>query len=270
MISKKTYSTEMGIITYWTNELIKNRMTLVFLPGLTADHRLFTSQMEYFEDKFNVLVWDAPGHGESRPFVLDFDLDDKAKWLMAILGQEEIINYILVGQSMGGYVAQMFYELFPGKSKGFVSIDSCPLLRKYVTKLEIWGLYNVGPIYKWYPWKMLVRDGSNGCAVTDEGRRLMKEMMESFSKDEYCELAGHGYGMLAHGYDRDWKYKITSPILLICGEKDMAGSAKRYNRAWSKDLGVPVHWIKNAGHNSNTDKPEEVNKLIEEFAKSVC
>ena len=30
----------------------KDGITLVFLPGLTADHRLFDKQVEYFESKY--------------------------------------------------------------------------------------------------------------------------------------------------------------------------------------------------------------------------
>lgn len=39
---------------------------LVFLPGLTADHRLFEKQVEHFIDKAPLFVWDPPSHGESR------------------------------------------------------------------------------------------------------------------------------------------------------------------------------------------------------------
>jgi pimeloyl-ACP methyl ester carboxylesterase len=49
------------------------------------------------------------------------------------------------------------------------------------------------------------------------------------------------------------------------GEKDRAGSCVRYNKAWHKKTGIPIEWIKGAGHNSNTDEPDIVNKLIEEF-----
>ena len=79
-MTEKTYSTASGTIHYWTNGTNGgNAVTLVFLPGLTADHRLFDRQIEYFKDKFNVFVWDAPGHGASYPFELDFNLLDKAK-----------------------------------------------------------------------------------------------------------------------------------------------------------------------------------------------
>ena len=36
-------------------------------------------------------------------------------------------------------------------------------------------------------------------------------------------------------------------------------------RAWEKRLGNPVHWIEGAGHNSNCDKPDAVNALIEQY-----
>ena len=73
-MNEKVYSTHLGNIHYWINEIDKDRVTLVFLPGLTADHRLFDKQVEYFKDKYNVFVWDAPGHGVSWPFEFDFDL----------------------------------------------------------------------------------------------------------------------------------------------------------------------------------------------------
>jgi len=135
---EKTYKTNKGIIHYWISKFLdKNKDTLIMLPGLTADHRLFEKQIEYFKDKYNLFVWDAPGHSLSRPFDLDFSLMDKAKWLHDIIELESIINPIFIGQSMGGYVSQCYLELFKNSVKGFVSIDSAPLLKEYISNLEI-------------------------------------------------------------------------------------------------------------------------------------
>ena len=56
-MEEKVYSTPFGNIHYWINIIDKNKVTLVFLPGLTADHRLFDKQVEYFENKYNVFVF---------------------------------------------------------------------------------------------------------------------------------------------------------------------------------------------------------------------
>lgn len=56
-LTEKTHETTSGIIHYWIDKIDAGAVTLVFLPGLTADHRLFEKQIEYFKGKLNVFVW---------------------------------------------------------------------------------------------------------------------------------------------------------------------------------------------------------------------
>ncbi|HOG05388.1 MAG TPA: alpha/beta hydrolase [Paludibacter sp.] len=270
-MTEKTHKTASGIIHYWINEIDANAVTLVFLPGLTADHRLFEKQIEYFEDKYNVFVWDAPAHASSWPFEFDFNLMDKAKWLNEIFEHEKITRPVIVGQSMGGYVGQAFVELYPEKLKGFIAVDSAPLQRKYVTSTELWLLKRMEPLYLWYPWKSLLEAGVKGTAESKYGRKLIREIMMVYDGDKrrYAKLAAHGYKILAEAYEKNLPYKITCPALLICGEKDKAGLTLRLNKTWHKDSGIPIEWIKGAGHNSNTDKPDIVNQLIENFVEKL-
>ncbi len=81
MLLQREYRTRCGVIHYWIRKEKGAKATLVFLPGLTADHHLFDKQIAYFEGKYSVFVWDAPGHAASWPFDFTFDLFDKAKWL---------------------------------------------------------------------------------------------------------------------------------------------------------------------------------------------
>ncbi|MBQ6900615.1 MAG: alpha/beta hydrolase [Firmicutes bacterium] len=268
---EKIFETSCGAIHYWLNIVDYDGPTLVFLPGLTADHRLFDKQIEYFEGKYNVFVWDAPGHAASWPFEFGFDLMDKAKWLAGILEKERITRPVIIGQSMGGYVGQAFAELFPQKLKGFISLDSAPLQREYVTAAEIWLLKKMEPVYYYYPWKSLLKSGTNGVATTEYGRQLMHQIMMTYDGDKrrYARLSGHGFRMLAEAMEKNLAYEIKCPALLICGEKDRAGSCIRYNKAWHRKTGIPIEWIKDAGHNCNTDKPEIVNKLIERFVEDM-
>ena len=230
---EKTHETSSGIIHYWTNDIRADRKTLVMLAGLTADHRLFDKQTEEFESEFNLLLWDAPGHAASRPFELNFTLMDKAQWLHEILQKEKIEHPVLIGQSMGGYVSQCFMQKYPGETAGFVSIET----------------------------------GIEGVSKTEYGRSLMALFIDSYTKEEYYRLSDNGYRMLAEAMEADLPYVIDCPAVLICGVKDEAGSAKSYNRRWAKKEGLPIMWIENAGHNSNTDKPEEVNKIIRDFVR---
>ena len=170
----KIYSTPKGDIYYWTDFTAPDPLTLVLLPGLTADHRLFGLQVKAFVGRYRLLVWDAPGHGASRPFPLNFSLRDQAVWLHGILEQEGIQSFCLVGQSMGGYVAQCFLQEYPGEAAGFIAIDSAPLKRRYTTRWEIALLRHCGPVYRLYPWRALRVAGADGCADTPYGRALMR------------------------------------------------------------------------------------------------
>ncbi|MDI9473059.1 MAG: alpha/beta hydrolase [Tissierellia bacterium] len=266
-MKERIYETASGGIHYWIRVNDADRVTLVFLPGLTADHRLFEKQIEYFRDKYNVFVWDAPAHAASWPFTFDFDLMDKARWLQEILEQEKITIPVIVGQSMGGYVGQAFAQLYPDKIKGFISIDSAPLQKDYMTRMELWLLKRMETIYLCYPWKQLLKSGTRGVATSEYGRKRMYEMMMVYDGDRkrYYRIAGHGFKMIAEAVERDLPYTLACPAMLICGEKDKVGSTIRYNKEWHKRTNIPIEWIKNAGHNANTDKPEIVNRLIDTF-----
>ncbi len=47
-MQERIYHTASGDIHYWFNQVHESQPTLVFLPGLTADHRMFEKQVEYF------------------------------------------------------------------------------------------------------------------------------------------------------------------------------------------------------------------------------
>ena len=264
-MEQKVYPTPLGNIQYWVSTAHPEKPWLVFLPGLSADHTLFDKQMEYFCDCCPCLVWDAPAHGASRPFPLDFSMEDLADHLHGILDSEGVAQAVLVGQSLGGYIAQAYITKYPESVRGFVSIDSCSLSRKYYTALELAMLKNTKGMYMSIPWKWLLEWGISGTAVTPYGRDLLRKMWAVYTKEEYCSLADHGMRMLAEAVEARAEYPLPCPVLLLCGDKDNAGSARSYNRRWTKQDSHPLIWLKGAGHNANTDAPDLTNQLISDF-----
>ena len=204
-MEKKTLQTEKGRIVYWTsgsNQSGGDKDTgirIVFLPGLSADRRLFEKQTEYFSKSWNCLV--------------------------------------LAGQSFGGYVAQAFMSRYKSLVRGFISIDSAPLDRKYYSAAELWLLKHTYRLYMCFPWKLLVKSGSFSY-------RLLADALSMKPDIPAC------------------------PVLLISGKKDRQ-ITNIYNRRWAAGAGKSVHWIEGAGHNSNADRPEEINRLIESFLKEI-
>jgi len=268
-MEEKIYTTTSGNVHYWVDAPGAALPWIVFIPGLTADHTLFEPQLAYFEGKANILTWDAPAHAASRPYPLDFTMDDYARILHGILEAEGVQRPVYVGQSLGGYVGQVYLELYPGSFAGFISVDSAPMQRRYYQNWELTALDRMFRVYMSIPWPMLVEWAVRGVATSEAGRANMREMMGKYDRIEYCRLAAHGYRMLAQAARANRPYIIDCPALALCGEKDMAGSTKRYNKAWQMN-GMHVEWIPGAGHNSTLDAPEYVNACIEEFVRATA
>ena len=270
-MDEHSFQTRGGTIWYWTDVSAgEGSPWLVFLPGLTADHRLFDKQMEHFCGRARCLVWDPPAHGASRPFSLDFTMDDMARMLHGVLDDAGVERPVLVGQSMGGYVSQAFIDLYPDEAAGFISVDSAPLKRKYYPTWEVKALRHTKGMYQTIPWGMLKPWGAAGTAETPYGRELMRAFMDGYSKQEYVDLAAFGYRILADAIEAEGRaYNLDCPALLLCGEKDHAGDVRPFNRKWAKGEGIPLVWVPAAGHNSNTDAPVFVNAQIEAFLEGI-
>lgn len=148
---------------------------------------------------------------------------DKAKWLDEILSLNDFNNPIIIGQSMGGYIGQVYSQLFPKKIKGFVSIDSAPLQRDYTTSIEIWLLKQMETIYRYWPWKSLLKLGTYNVATSDYGRKLMYDIMMTYDgdKERYSQLVGHGYKIIANAIEANKHYEIKCQHYLYVVKKIM-------------------------------------------------
>ena len=261
-MKKKILPTEYGDVIYWiSDDFEEDKITLFFLHGLTASHKLFSKQIEYFDGRYNLLTWDAPAHGESRPYT-DFSYEKAAIAAQQILNENGIKKAVFIGQSLGGFITQSVIKRYPEVVSGFVSIDSTPFGEKYYSSSDKWWLRQIEWMSKIYTDKYLRKAIAKQCTTNNDSYMNMIDMLSSYDKKELCHLMGIGFaGFLVDNSD----IEIKCPVMLIVGEKDITGKVKKYNREWSETIGVPVTWIENAAHNSNDDNPEAVNNAIDEF-----
>lgn len=265
-MQKKIVSCENGTIKYWTTESIHpKRKSIFFLHGMTADHTMFEQQFEVFKKDYNLFAWDAPAHGESRPY-RNFSFFDTAECMLKILHDHHIRDVIVVGQSMGGYFAQAFIKKYPEKVKGFVSIGSTPFGHRYYSKTDIWFLKQVEWMAKLYPFHAMKKAIAKQVSVTQRAYDNMMEMLSTYDKTELYHLMGIAYaGFLKENADMD----IPCPVLLLVGEHDKTGKVKAYNKAWTKTTGYPLVLVPDAAHNANVDNPDFVNKHISDFIEGL-
>jgi 3-oxoadipate enol-lactonase len=79
---------------------------LVFLSGLGGDHRAFSRPQRYFAARFRTLAFDMRDAGRSDRFEGSYTTADMADDIAGCLGQIGAVGAHVVGQSLGGLVAQ--------------------------------------------------------------------------------------------------------------------------------------------------------------------
>ncbi|MBO4360011.1 MAG: alpha/beta hydrolase [Eubacteriaceae bacterium] len=259
-MQQKHIESQRGRTFYWTVDN-GSPITLVFLPGLSADHDLFRNQTEEFCREYSLIVWDAPAHGLSRPYD-GFTYPNAAEELRSILDAENISRCVLVGQSGGGFVAQSFYRQYPEAVAGIFAIGTCPYDPSYYSKSDLFWLRQTKWMFGMYPDRALRKAMAKVCADTGPARENMLGMLSVYPKKELCSLL---YSGLAGFIPEIGPMDIRCPVWLTVGEHDRTGKVMTYNRMWHEKEGYPLYIIEGAAHNANDDQPGRINGLLREF-----
>ncbi len=250
-------------LRYWFKK--GNGNVYVFLlHGAGCDHNMFEHMINIFDEKYNLIMWDARGHGMSKlDLEKHFYFYDMMEDLLILYKKHNISKAILIGQSMGGNLAQEIAYKYPEIVSCMVLIDTtnntAPL-----TNLEKFMLFFSKFIFKIYPWNLLINQSADACGNTKYVKKYVKECFSKMEKQVFIEIMMS----LITCLHEDKNYKFKNPVLVICGEDDKTGNIKKNAKLWVKDPAVILHIIENAGHNANQDNPDAVNKVICEFLKN--
>jgi pimeloyl-ACP methyl ester carboxylesterase len=97
---------------------------LVLLHGYPLDHHLWDEVLPLLEDTFDLITPDLRGFGESTTVDTPYTMDDYASDIAGLLDHLGIQKTVMVGHSMGGYVALAFAKLYPERISGLGLVSS--------------------------------------------------------------------------------------------------------------------------------------------------
>ena len=253
-------------IHYWTAGSA-DRPVVVFMHGATMDHRMFNAQVAVVAEMYRVVVWDAPGQGQSQPIGDSFTLQECAEDLFAILDQEAVDSAVLVGQSLGGYIAQVAYLAQPARVRAMAIIGSTCIALSY-TRAEIWALKATLPLFNLWPYGHLRRTIAQSTALQPGVQAYAQAAVDQISRADFLtiwkavSLAVDQTGIPGH--------HIAVPFLLTHGDQDKTGSIRKQAPTWAAyEPDCRYHVIPDAGHNANQDNPADFNAVLMEFLREV-
>ena len=247
-------------IHYWTGGKPYAPM-VVFTHGATIDHHEWDATLQCVGEHFGVMAWDLPGHGLSRPG--KFDLVEAEADLLALFDRLAVQKAIFVGHSMGGNLHQEMAFHHPERVTALAMLDCTWNFMELSSSDKFW-LKLARPIFKLYPYKMLIDQSVAVSATSKESQELLRKSMQQISKAEFVQVLMDATLCLRHEPD----YKITQPLLLMMGEKEATGNIRKAMPVWAEHEGVELVIIPNAKHAANLDQPELFHKHLLDFLLS--
>lgn len=229
---------------------------LVFLHGVGGGHHAWEDQVPYFGRLgYPSHAWDQPGYGKSA-VVEPYDLEQVSAALARLiesLGGEPVV---LIGHSMGGFIAQETYVRYPILVKAMALCFTSPAFAggssdftKQFLAARI-GPLDQGRTMAEIAAKLIPTMGSNS--------KLAEQIMAGVPPDTYRKAV-----TLLTTFDRRKELPgIKVPTLLVAGSEDKVAPPSVMEKMAGKIPGAEYVLMPDCGHLGPMDRPDAFNAIL--------
>lgn len=243
---------------------------LVFLHGVGGNHSNWRRQLATFASDYTCMAWDARGYGESDDGDEAVTIATFAADLLRVLDHAGCELAHLVGLSMGGMIAQQFWQDHPQRVASLALCDSAPGADDGLTAAQRRDFLRTrkAPLEAGFE----PRDIAPGVARALLGPTAIPEVaaelvasISSVRKVPYMRAldavaSWGGIGALE---------SIDVPTLVMVGEHDRLTTPDIARRMAARIPQARLVVIADAGHISNVENPLAFNAALAPFLSAV-
>ncbi|MFF0945956.1 alpha/beta fold hydrolase [Kocuria sp. CPCC 205300] len=236
---------------------------VVLLHGATMDHRMFGTQVgPLLEAGYRVMTMDLRGHGVSKPIGPGpLQVTDLADDVLALVGEVTADRFVVVGQSLGAYVAQNLVLRYPQRILA-LGIIGATCTTAPISRAELFLLRSSLLWFRLWPYGHLQGLMATSLALSPGVRAYAREAMSALSKQEFLAV----WDAVTRVPRPRPGYRIEHPLLLTHGDEDRTGTIARSAPAWAaRDPQARYEIVPDARHNANQDNPAFFNRVLVEF-----
>jgi pimeloyl-ACP methyl ester carboxylesterase len=256
MLIKKTSE-----ITYGVQE--GKGTPLVFLHGLCESHVIWLDFIENFKES-HIICIDLPGFGASEIYG-NGSIRAMAEAVYKVLQKENVTQCVLIGHSLGGYVALEYAKKHSEKLKGLGLFHSHPFEdsreRKDARRKSIAHIDNYGV-------STYVKQLFEGLAPTDfyeAHPEILQFLIEIGLKTKPHGVINALEAMRNRKLHDDTLRELSCPVLFIVGEKDQLISRANSLGQLSLPKLAAIHLLPNVGHIGMFEDKENTQQIVHRF-----
>ena len=247
---------------------IGSGIPVAFIHGFPHNRTLWSPQVSGLLDRARCIAPDLRGFGESSrhgPFSIDQFADDVAM----LLGTIGIRRAVVVGLSMGGYVAFSLWRRHRSLVRGLVladtraGADSDETRSKRLALIDVARTRGSGAVADGQITGMIGKTTrAKRPAMIDEVHR----MLESASVEG---IVGALEAMMARADSTATLATIDVPTLVVVGDEDVLTPPSEAEILRDAIRNSRFEVIEQAGHVSNLERPAAFNHVLSEFLASL-
>jgi pimeloyl-ACP methyl ester carboxylesterase len=221
--------------------------------GYSATCRMWDGQIAVLKDRFQVIVWDMRGHGQS-----DNPADPAAyselattEDMASILRACGVTRAVIGGLSLGGYMSLAFHRAHPEMVRALMIFDTGPGFRNADAREA---------------WNQRARQRADDLEARGFAALGSSDEVRMSQHRNALGLAGAARGMLTQRDDSVFRSleTIAVPSLVLVGSEDRNFLAATDYMA-RKIAGAEKVVIEGAGHAANLHQPAAFNRAVEAF-----
>lgn len=244
-------------------------LTVMFVHGFPERGSIFQSQIAALSQHCALLIPDLPGSGDS-PYNPDLhSIEDYADSLHAITATEQVTRLVMIGHSMGGYIALAFADKYPRNLLGLGLLhstayaDSAEKKANRLKAIQTMKRYG-GPAFlkSMIPTLFAPSFKAAHPAVIQE---LIRE-----GNDFQTKALQQYYRMMLDRTDKTRLFsELPIPFLFISGTEDKAAPPGDLIAQSALPEIAMIEILDQAGHMGFIEKPGAVNRIVLDFLSLV-
>lgn len=243
---------------------------VILLHAFPLSRKMWRPQIEAITaENFRLILPDLRGFGETGNFADINAMEDMAADVAGLLDNLKIERAVIGGLSMGGYVTFNLLRLNPEKFKALILCDTNYTAdteekrqnrHQLIEKIEERGA------------KALIDNmlpNLIGNFTKQNNPNLISDLRRMFAETNPQAAIAALRGMAERKDHTEFLNEIKIPTVLIFGEDDAITNLETARKISEKIPFSNLSVIKNAGHYSNLEQPEDFNSALLNFLKTI-